>query len=686
MGRRAKRTLPQGQFETYAYNNASQLISRTDFNGKTTAYDYDNLNRLTKKTPDASFGAAAVQYTYTLNGQRETMSDGHGTTAYTYNTRDWLLSKATPEGTLTYTYDAAGNLATMQSASVNGVSMTYTYDTLNRLATAADNRAAGATNYTYDDVGNLKSFAYPNGVAHTYTYNTLNRLTNLTGSKGAQTLAGYAYTLGASGNRTGVTETGGRTLQYTYDDIYRLTGETIAGVALSGAISYLYDAAGNRMTRSSTVPSVASVTQSYSNNDWLNSDTYDSNGNTTQSDALTYTHDYENRIASASNGVQILYDGDGNRVSKTFNGVTTRYLVDTNNLTGYAQVLEELIATNQVVKVYGYGSALISQTVAGAGLSFYGFDGHGSVRHLTDLNGVVTDTYTYDAFGILIGRTGTTDNNYLYCGEQYDPQLGFYYLRARYMNPNSGRFMSMDSFGGNLDEPQSLHKYVYCNNNPVNGIDPSGYNFTASGAIGGLSIQSILATSFAIFTAVVLTKDSRLQLAIDQSVRGLFAAGAGALAAIGETIQAAARDFAKAIDAVYESAASAIKDLADKISRLPIFFVIESTMPHIYAFDVAALASNPSWFVLNYNGPYSMTTAANRVIVRAKYSWMRAIAPTGSQLDEFPFASTAEGGVGALAAMVPWLENSAQGGYLSVFYQYQMRGIPGPFLVVPVPI
>src|SRR5207245_2232568 len=105
------------------------------------------LNRLTKKTPDTSFNAVPIQYTYTLNGQRETMTDGHGTTTYTYNSRDWLLTKATPEGTLTYTYDVAGNLATVQSSSANGASMTYTYDTLNRLSTAADNRATGTTNY-----------------------------------------------------------------------------------------------------------------------------------------------------------------------------------------------------------------------------------------------------------------------------------------------------------------------------------------------------------------------------------------------------------------------------------------------------------------------------------------------------------------------------------------------------------
>src|SRR5688572_11768822 len=99
--------------------------------------------------------------------------------------------------------------------------------------------------------------------------------------------------------------------------------------------------------------------------------------------------------------------------------------------------------------------------------SFYGYDGHGNVRLLADANGTVTDTYSYDAFGILIASTGTTPNNYLYTGEQYDPNLGFYYLRARYMNPASGRFWTMDTFEGDDFDPQSLHRYLYAHSNPV---------------------------------------------------------------------------------------------------------------------------------------------------------------------------------------------------------------------------
>ena len=118
--------------------------------------------------------------------------------------------------------------------------------------------------------------------------------------------------------------------------------------------------------------------------------------------------------------------------------------------------LSKSLQSGAVVKSFTYGHDLISQRIVGGTLSFYGYDGHGSVRLLTDAAAIVTDTYDYDAFGNLISRTGTTSNDYLYTGEQFDASLGFYYLRARHMNPSSGRFMSSDSFAGNQADPAAF--------------------------------------------------------------------------------------------------------------------------------------------------------------------------------------------------------------------------------------
>jgi RHS repeat-associated protein len=170
-------------------------------------------------------------------------------------------------------------------------------------------------------------------------------------------------------------------------------------------------------------------------------------------------------------------DGFGNRLAKTVNGVTTKYLVEDDvNPTGYPQVFEEL-TNGAVTRTYTYGLQRIDeeQVINNAWTtSYYGYDGFGTVRQLTNSAGAVTDTFEYDAFGNEITHTGTTPNNYLYRGEQFDPDLGLYYLRARYYNPQTGRFMSRDPRPGYIMRPIGLHKYLYANGDPVDYVDPSG--------------------------------------------------------------------------------------------------------------------------------------------------------------------------------------------------------------------
>jgi RHS repeat-associated protein len=479
MRRRVRRTLPLGMSETYAYDVAGQLTSRTDFNGRKTTYAHDAMGRLLSKTPDPSLGQPAVVYTYNAQGLRASMSDASGLTTYAYDARDRLKSKSTPQGALNYGYDAAGNLTAVNSSNPGGLSVEYDYDRLDRLAAINDRRhGAGRTAYEYDEVGNLSSAVYANGVRTAYTYDRVNHLTSLASGQGA-TLASYSYTLGPVGNRLSVTELSGRQVSYTYDDLYRLTGEAVSSDPHGGdgSVEYAYDPVGNRKTRRSSLPGVAASAHEYDANDRLTTDTYDAGGNTLASGGRTYEFDFEDRITSVDGGaVRFVYNGDGQRVAKSVGGVTTEYLVDDNNPTGHAQVVEELQG-GSVRRVYTYGHNLVSQRqlLGGAwSASFYGYDGSGNVRYLTDEAGAVTDTYDYDAFGALLHRTGATPNNYLYAGEQFDEHLGMLYLRARYLNTDTGRFFTRDTFEGHGFDPVSLHKYLYANADPVNMRDPSG--------------------------------------------------------------------------------------------------------------------------------------------------------------------------------------------------------------------
>jgi RHS repeat-associated protein len=480
-GRRTQIKLPLGQTEQFTYDAAGNLASRTDFNGKTTTYTYDALHNLLARVPDPSFNVPSVSYTYTPSGKRATMTDVTGTTNYTYDSRDRLLSKATPFGALSYTYDTVGNVLTISSSHTGGASVVYGYDELNRLATVTD--SSGTTSYSYDAIGNLAQLLYPNSVTQTYTYNPLNHLTNLaiTGPSstppGSIQLAAYTYTVGPSGRRLSVSEQNGRTVHYTYDDIYRLTSESVVGAtSQNGTVSYQYDKVGNRTGVDSTLPAVPAALVNYDANDRDVTNPYDSNGNLLSNDGGGNVYDFEDRLVQHG-FMTIAYDGDGNRVAKTVVGVTTNYLVDSNNPSGLPQVLEEL-QNNVVVRSYTYGTGLINerQTISGVpAASFYGYDGNGSVRILTDVAGHVTDTYDYDAFGNLIGSTGSTPNNYLFAGEQFDPDLNLYYNRARYLDVRTGRFISMDTANGSLKDPGSLHRYLYCGSSPVGCVDPTGH-------------------------------------------------------------------------------------------------------------------------------------------------------------------------------------------------------------------
>lgn len=205
--------------------------------------------------------------------------------------------------------------------------------------------------------------------------------------------------------------------------------------------------------------------------------TYDLNGNmisqTSDNGDIAYSYDYNNELLSVYNNNSVInytYDYAGNRMRKSVDGQESRYLWNVNS--DYAKLISE--TQNGELKVYyTYGNELISQR-RNDSYSYYISDHQLSTRYLADANGNITDTYDYDAFGKLTSSTGETENEFLYTGQQYDSNIGYYYLRARYMDTQNGRFINRDYYEGDIYEPTSLHKYTYVHNNPVMGYDPTG--------------------------------------------------------------------------------------------------------------------------------------------------------------------------------------------------------------------
>ncbi len=243
-------------------------------------------------------------------------------------------------------------------------------------------------------------------------------------------------------------------------------------------------------------------------------------GTMTEADVLdyigTYSPAYEHHVYNLQNrltrieryddtqtlvdAVDYKYDASGIRVAKAVNGGSvTTYLIDPQNHTGYAQVLAEF--TDGVLsKTYTIGDDIIAERT-GSTSRYLMYDGQGSTRQLVSSTGVVLDTYSYDAYGVMLGGNPTPASpaatNLLYAGEQFDTAAPQYYLRARYYDPLNGRFTQMDPYAGNNEDPQSLHKYLYCHANPTNSVDPSGEIGLLQTMISTIDLAIIKAMDFA---------------------------------------------------------------------------------------------------------------------------------------------------------------------------------------------
>ncbi|HEY1254850.1 MAG TPA: hypothetical protein VGF01_08725, partial [Terracidiphilus sp.] len=199
---------------------------------------------------------------------------------------------------------------------------------------------------------------------------------------------------------------------------------------MNGSATYSLDPVGNQLSDQSSLGPLGSASATYNADDQPQDESYDASGDTTFTGGNSYAYNSWLRLVSMNGGqVALAYNGLGQLVSKTANGVTTQYLIDDLSPTGYPQVVAEVV-NGQPVRTYTYGLERISELqTASNTASFYQYDGRGTVRMLTDVNGNPTDTYEYDAYGNLIAQAtvpagaSPTLNSYLYRGERYDADL-----------------------------------------------------------------------------------------------------------------------------------------------------------------------------------------------------------------------------------------------------------------------
>jgi RHS repeat-associated protein len=442
-------------------------------------YTYDQSNRLTQKSyPDTT----TVNYTYDLVGKIQQVNDPTGTYAFAYDNAGRLIGTTTSYSflsgrnfTTSYSYDAASNRTGFTDP--EGGSTAYVYDTLNRLSMLTPPSAftTGSFGFGYDALSRRTQLTRPNGVATSYAYDNLSRLQSVLHQLSGSTIDGASYILDNAGNRTAKTDQ--RTAvatSYGYDNIYQLLSATQGATTTE---NYTYDPVGNRLSDLTTSGWSNNTSNELTSRPGL-SYTFDNNGNElTKVDSTgttSYTWDYENRLTSVtlpgSGGtVSFSYDPLGRRIKKVSSAGTSVFAYDGDNL------IEETNSSGTVVARYSQTTDSLDEPLAvlrGGTTSYYNADGLGTITSLSNGAGSLAQTYTFDSFGKQTASSGSLTNPFQYAGRELDSETALYYMRARYFDPGSGRFINEDPimFGG------GRNFYAYTGNSPVVFADPSGLN------------------------------------------------------------------------------------------------------------------------------------------------------------------------------------------------------------------
>ena len=459
---RQTQTTRGGVSMSYAYDEVGNRIQRTDYNGVVTNYSYDNLNRLTTIT----YPSRTITFAYDPLGNLTRSTNENGSVYISYDNRYRVSSFSDPffYG-ISYNYDTVGNRTKLK---VNGATYaTYTYDAVNRLTSLADSASLNFT-YSYDAGNRLTTRTAPNGVTTSYAYDGLDRLTSLMHTAGGNTLTGNLYTYNNANNISSWT-TASEQKAYTYDAVDRVTNVTNYEMH---AENYSYDGVGNRVAShlSATyayqpvnkLTSTATATYSYDNNGNLISKT-DASGTTSYS--FNEEHQLTQVTLASGLTVNYKYDGLGRRIQRTTSaGADERYVYDGHD------ALIDLNADWSVATTYFNGLGMdnhLRQASATSGVSYFLTDHLGSTVGLTDISGTVLEQLTYDSFG---NSAVSARTRYGYTGRERDPDTGLLYYRARFYDPQLGRFVSEDPIG--LDA--GLNQFAYVSNNPQRATDPTG--------------------------------------------------------------------------------------------------------------------------------------------------------------------------------------------------------------------
>jgi RHS repeat-associated protein len=485
-----------GHKTAFGYDGQGRQNSRTDSNGRTTSEKIDPTGLVTSVTDpsgrvttdghDAAGELTSVSYSdggtpsvtdaYDPDGRKLTMTDGTGTTTWTYDVFGDVTSQQQGSGaTVSYSYDSQGNETSITYPGQT-TAVAQAFDAANRVKTITD-PGGNTTSFTYYPAGQVHVTTYPDGVTVTSGYDNQGQLTSIAAAAGSTALLTQSYTRDNAGQVSAQTISSTKdTYGYTADEQLKSDssgsavtayGEDAAGNPTTvGSASQAYDAAGQPCwtlpsgTVSSpscaTVPSGA-TTYAY-NTEGQRTAATPSSG-TASADGYNQAGDLTS-YSGPGGSATYAYNGDGYLTTKTSGGTTTTYAWDNEQN-------PNVVSDGTSLYLYGPGGLPIEQ-IGSSATYWFVHDQDGSTLALLSSGGAISGSYSYTPFG-LAKHSGTATTPLQYTGQYADATSSLIYLRARYYDPATAEFMSVDPLVGSTGE-----SYQYTSNNPVNATDPSG--------------------------------------------------------------------------------------------------------------------------------------------------------------------------------------------------------------------